>query len=108
MKPTGRLVRIAVSDDATDTLFTMIGEFIKIYYTKLLTALKRGPGYHFAVLPLDPKGSKLAEAIWMLNEVANADPVIDSVNEFTLPAVVAAFKKSQSGRATGKIVIKIV
>ncbi|KAF9566413.1 hypothetical protein EC968_003757 [Mortierella alpina] len=58
--------------------------------------------------PAKENDNKLAEAIWMLDEVAKADPVIDSVNEFTLPAVMAAFKKSQTGRAKGKIVIKIV
>ncbi|KAF9951852.1 NADPh quinone reductase [Mortierella alpina] len=52
-------------------------------------------------------GKVLANAVKTLDQVAKADPVIDSVNEFTMPAVLAAFDKSQSGRAKGKIVIKI-
>ncbi|KAG0319582.1 NADPh quinone reductase [Linnemannia gamsii] len=104
LKPSGNLVRISGPDNTMDTPFTFLAAGAEIGYHKISSFLKRGPGYH--LFTAFPDGEVLAKAINLLDE-AQADPVIDSVNEFTLPAVLAAFDKSQSHRAKGKIVIKI-
>lgn len=104
MKPSGNLVRIAGPDNTMDTPFTFLAAGAQIGYNKVSSFLKRGPGYH--LFTTFPDGEVLTKAITVLNET-HADPVIDSVNEFTLPSVLAAFDKSQSHRAKGKIVIKI-
>ncbi|KAH7060074.1 zinc-binding dehydrogenase family oxidoreductase [Linnemannia elongata] len=104
LKPSGNLVRIAGPDNTMDTPFTFLAAGAQIGYNKVSSFLKRGPGYH--LFTTFPDGEVLTKAITVLNET-HADPVIDSVNEFTLPSVLAAFDKSQSHRAKGKIVIKI-
>ncbi|KAF9120788.1 NADPh quinone reductase [Mortierella sp. 14UC] len=104
LKPSGNLVRIAGPDNAMDTPFTFLQAGAQIGFNKVSSFLKRGPGYH--LFTTFPDGAVLIKAINVLDEV-NADPVIDSVYEFTLPSVLAAFDKSKSHRAKGKIVIKI-
>jgi NADPH:quinone reductase-like Zn-dependent oxidoreductase len=71
---------------------------------KAITFLQGGPGYHLILTERD--GAELEEAVKVLED-AKVDPTIDSVYEFTLPSVLAAFDKSISGRAKGKIVVKI-
>ncbi|KAG0369330.1 NADPh quinone reductase [Mortierella sp. AD032] len=104
LKPSGNLVRIAGPDNTMDTPFTFLQAGAQIGYNKVCSFLKRGPGYH--LFTTFPDGMVLTKAISVLDE-AHADPVIDSVNEFTLSSVLAAFEKSKSHRAKGKIVIKI-
>ena len=104
MKPSGNLVRIAGEENAFETPFHLLAEGVAIASNKTISFLKRGPGYH--LYTTFPDGNVLEKAIKVLDE-ANADPVIDSVNEFTLPSVLAAFDKSKSHRAKGKIIIKI-
>ncbi|KAG0207809.1 hypothetical protein BGX28_001055 [Mortierella sp. GBA30] len=106
LKPTGSLIRIAGPVDVMDSPFKFIGAGIQVGSHKLISFLQRGPGYH--LYTTFPDGKVLDKAIKTLDEIAKADPVIDSVNEFTLPSVLAAFEKSQSGRARGKIVIKMI
>ncbi|KAF9943353.1 hypothetical protein BGZ67_000032 [Mortierella alpina] len=105
LKPTGNLIRISGPDNTMDSPFTLLSAGVQIGSNKLVSFLKRGPGYHLFTALAD--GKILAKAVKTLDQVAKADPVIDSVSEFTLPAVLAAFDKSQTGRAKGKIVIKI-
>ncbi|KAF9278963.1 hypothetical protein BGZ68_008213 [Mortierella alpina] len=105
LKPTGSLVRIAGSHHAMDSIFTVLSDGIEIGWNKLVTFLKRGPGYYFVFVKAD--GKSVGNAVKTLDQVAKANPVIDSVNEFTLPSVVAAYEKSLSGRAKGKIVIRV-
>ncbi|KAF9951854.1 NADPh quinone reductase [Mortierella alpina] len=105
LKPTGNLIRIASSHTAKESFFTFLSEVVEISSNKLGALLKRGPGYHFVLVQAD--GKSVAKAVNTLDQDAKANPVIDSIHEFSLPAVVAAYEKSQSGRARGKIVIKI-
>ena len=102
MKPAGNLVRIVGADNAMDTPFHLLYTGIGIG-SKKLTSFLHGPGYH--LYTTFPSGEVLNKAI---EQLAESDPVIDSVSEFTLPSVLAAFNKSASSRAKGKIVIKIV
>ncbi|KAF9919464.1 hypothetical protein FBU30_010985 [Linnemannia zychae] len=105
LKPTGNLVRIAGSVNVMDTPFHLLASGAELGYQKISSFLKRGPGYH--LFTTFPDGQVLEKAIRVLDE-AHADPVIDSVNEFTFPSVLAAFDRSKSSRAKGKIVIKVL
>ncbi|KAF9573109.1 hypothetical protein EC968_008958 [Mortierella alpina] len=105
LKPTGHLVRISGPDNTMDSPFTLLNAGFQIGSNKLVSFLKRGPGYHLFTAFAD--GKVLAKAVQTLDQVAKADPVIDSVYEFTLPSVLNAFDKSQTGRAKGKVVIKV-
>ncbi|KAG0053996.1 hypothetical protein BGZ83_012165 [Gryganskiella cystojenkinii] len=102
LKPTGNLICIVGSPSAMDSPFHLIGEGVGIASKKVTSLIQCGPGYH--LYTTFPDGEVLRQAIEHLSDV---DPVIDSVNEFTLPSVLAAFDKSQSSRAKGKIVFKI-
>ena len=84
----------------------MVKAGAEIAGNKLLSFAQGGPGYY--LFTNSPSGEVLAKVIKVLDEDAKADPVIDSVYEFTLPSVLAAFERSQSSRAKGKIVVKIV
>ncbi|KAF9573111.1 NADPh quinone reductase [Mortierella alpina] len=106
MKPTGNLVRIAGSHQQDEQkLSTLLRDGVEIMMNKLISLLKRGPGYHFIFVMAD--GESVGNAVRTLDQVAKANPVIDSVNEFTLPSVIAAYDKSLTGRAKGKIVIRV-
>ncbi|KAF9905408.1 NADPh quinone reductase [Linnemannia zychae] len=104
LKSSGNLVRIAGPANTMDTPFTFLQAGIQIAYNKVWSFVKRGPGYH--LFTTFPDGAVLTKAIDVLDE-AHADPVIDSVHEFTLPSVLSAYDKSKSHRAKGKIVVKI-
>ncbi|KAF9346129.1 hypothetical protein BGX26_002390 [Mortierella sp. AD094] len=104
LKPTGNLIRIAANENAFDTPFHLLAIGVDIGSKKLFSYLKSGPGYH--LFTNHPDGDVLSKAVKVLDE-ANADPAIDSVHDFTLPSVLAAFEKSQSSRAKGKIIVKI-
>ncbi|KAF9963776.1 hypothetical protein BGZ70_007191 [Mortierella alpina] len=104
LKPTGHLIRIAGSH-GVEKLSTAFSDGVEIGRNKLTSFLTRGPGYHFVFVSAD--GKSLANAVQTLDQVAKANPVIDSVNEFTLPSVKAAYEKSLTGRAKGKIVIRV-
>ncbi|KAF9095433.1 hypothetical protein BGX23_000486 [Mortierella sp. AD031] len=105
LKPSGNLVRIAGAENAMDSPYHLLVAGYEIGRNKVTSFLKRGPGYH--LFTTFPDGAVLEKAIHLLDEVAQADPVIDSVYEFTLPSVLAAFDKSKSYRAKGKIIIRI-
>ncbi|KAF9951855.1 hypothetical protein BGZ72_006707 [Mortierella alpina] len=105
LKPTGNLIRIAGSELMMGKFSTLFYDVMEISSNKLASLLKSGPGYHFVLA--QPDGKQLAKAVNTLDQVAKANPVIDSIHEFTLPAVVAAYEKCQSARAKGKIVIRI-
>jgi len=105
LKPSGNLIRIAGEDNAMDTPFHLLYTGADIGSKKLFSFLRSGPGYH--LFTTFPDGEVLSKAIKILDEEAKVNPVIDSVNEFTLSSVLAAFDKSQSARAKGKIVVKI-
>lgn len=102
LKPSGNLIRIVGADNAMDTPFHLLYSEAGIGSKKVTSFLKSGPGYH--LYTTFPSGEVLSKAI---EQLAESDPVIDSVNEFNLPSVLAAFDKSASSRAKGKIVIKI-
>lgn len=104
MKPSGNLVLIVPKDNVTDTPFHMLYAGACVASKKATSFLQRGPGYHLILT--ERNGVELEEAVNVLVD-AKADPTIDSVYEFTLPSVLAAFDKSISGRAKGKIVVKI-
>ncbi|KAF9101432.1 hypothetical protein BGX27_011486 [Mortierella sp. AM989] len=104
LKPNGNLIRIAGHEDAFAPL-NLLTEGIDIGSKKLYSFLTSGPGYH--LFTNHPDGEVLSKTIKALDD-AKAYPVIDSVNEFTLPAVLAAFDKSISSRAKGKIIVKII
>ncbi|KAG0374870.1 NADPh quinone reductase [Mortierella sp. AD032] len=87
-----------------DTPFHMLYAGACVASKKATSFLQRGPEYHLMLTELD--GVELEEAAKVLDD-AKADPTIDSVYEFTLPSVLAAFEKSISGRTKGKIVVKI-
>ncbi|CAO3570818.1 unnamed protein product [Mortierella alpina] len=104
LKPSGHLICIAGSP-GVERLSTFFSDGVGIGKNKLTSLLTRGPSYHFVFVSAD--GKSLANAIKTLDQVAKANPVIDSVNEFTLPSVKAAYEKSLTGRAKGKIVIRV-
>jgi len=106
LKSTGSFVAIVPPTNAFDTPFHLLATGAGIGSKKVTTLLQSGPGYHF--VSTSPDGAVLRQAIEVLDKVAKVDPVIDSVNELTLPSVLTAFDKSESARARGKIVIKIV
>ncbi|KAJ3183540.1 NADPh quinone reductase [Geranomyces variabilis] len=56
---------------------------------------------------MKPSGADLAE-IGKLADAGKLKVLIDSTHPFTLEGVKAAFDKSKSGRATGKIIIKVI
>ncbi|KAG0359342.1 hypothetical protein BC939DRAFT_503244 [Gamsiella multidivaricata] len=105
LKRSGNLVRIAADVNAMDTPLHLIYTGAGIASHKLISLLQWGPGYH--LFNVFPDGNVLAKVVKVLDEDANVDPIIDSVYKFTLPSVLAAFEKSQSRRARGKIVVKI-
>ncbi|KAI1315434.1 hypothetical protein EDD11_000767 [Mortierella claussenii] len=106
LKPSGNLVCIVGNDSAMDTPFHFLFAGAEIGSKKIASFLTFGPGYH--LFTTFPDGDVLDKAIKILDEDAKADPVIDSVHEFTLPSVLDAFEKSKSGRSRGKLVVKIV
>ncbi|KAG0249037.1 hypothetical protein BG011_009638 [Mortierella polycephala] len=105
IKPTGNLVRIAGDADSFDSPIKLLRIGADIASKKAYSLLTSGPGYH--LFTAFPNGEILAKVIKTLDEDGKVNPIIDSVNEFTLPAVLAAIEKSQSARAKGKIVFKI-
>ncbi|KAF9164959.1 hypothetical protein BGX21_000734 [Mortierella sp. AD011] len=104
MKPTANLIRIAARDDVFDSPLTLLAVGADVGSKKVFSFLRSGPGYH--LFTNHPNGDVLQNVIKVLDE-AKAEPTIDSVYEFTLPSVLSAFERSQSGRAKGKIVVKI-
>ncbi|KAF9923241.1 hypothetical protein BGZ65_009006 [Modicella reniformis] len=105
LKPSGNLVLIVSSESTLENPLQLLYTGAQIAGNKTLSLLQWGPGYH--LFTAFPDGQVLAKAIKTLDEDAKADPVIDSVHEFTLSSVLSAIDKSKSGRAKGKIVIKI-
>jgi len=89
-----------------DTPFHLLVDSAKIGTKKLTSMVQSGPGYHF--ITLSPDGQVLRKAIQVLDQEGQAYPVIDSVNDLSLASVLAAFDKSESGRAKGKIVIRVL
>ncbi|KAF9919012.1 hypothetical protein BX616_002981 [Lobosporangium transversale] len=104
LKPAGNLIRIVGDSNSMNTPFHLLYAGARVAANKLTSFLQSGPGYH--LFTTYPNGAVLTKVIKVLED-AKADPIIDSVNEFTLPSVLAAFDKSQSSRAKGKIIIKI-
>ncbi|KAF8926850.1 NADPh quinone reductase [Dissophora ornata] len=105
LKKNGNLVRIAGDEKAMGSVIQMVKVVSQVAGNKLLSFVQRGPGYH--LFTNFPDGGILGKSIKVLDEDAKADPVMDSVYEFTLPSVLDAFEKSKSSRAKGKIVVKI-
>ncbi|KAG0045384.1 NADPh quinone reductase [Gryganskiella cystojenkinii] len=104
LKPTGSLVRIVGPDNAMDTPFHLLATSASNSTKKLTSFLQSGPGYHF--VSTMPDGQVLRQVIDLLDR-SGANPVIDSVNEFSLPSTLAILDKSESGRAKGKILVRI-
>ncbi|KAF8976914.1 hypothetical protein BGZ46_007839 [Entomortierella lignicola] len=104
LKSSGSLVRISASEYTFAISFHILAVGIDLVSKKLLSYLQGGPSYY--LFTNHPNGEVLAKSIKALDE-ANADPVIDTVYDFTLPSVLEAFEKSRSSRSKGKLVVKI-
>lgn len=106
IKNTGAFVSISPPANTFNTPFHLMAMGMGIGSKKMTSLLQSGPEYHF--VSTSPDGEVMRQAVEVLDNVAKVDPVIDSVNEFTLPSVLEAFDKSETARSRGKIVIKIV
>ncbi|KAG0241603.1 hypothetical protein BGX31_001036 [Mortierella sp. GBA43] len=105
IKRCGNLVLIVGGNKAMDSPFHLLHAGAGVASRKAVTLLQWGPGYN--LFTAFPNGDILTKVVKVLDEDAKVDPIIDSVYDFTLPSVIAAYDKSISGRAKGKLVVKI-
>ncbi|KAF9381362.1 NADPh quinone reductase [Podila verticillata] len=102
LKPTGRFIQIAVSDEA---LFSIVGALhlvAQVVGRMLYSFLTRGPS--FSTYSTSADGEQLAAATHIMVR-ANARPTVDGEYLFEFDKVLEAVAYSQTGRAKGKIII---
>lgn len=102
LKPTGRFIQIAVSDEA---LFSIVGGLhlvAQVAGRMLYSFLTRGP--RFSTYSTTADGEQLAAATHIMVR-ANARPTVEKEYLFEFDQVLEAIAFSQTGRVKGKIVI---